>query len=381
MTHDEIIKECDRISKNKFESRNCIFQYLKQQENAKLNHDTVYEDSENQYWFIKIASDNSFITYPFGFFFCDYFNQLNVLNNKESFNSYWNRVFTGAKKQKSISPTFDRDCIFRFFFEPNDTLESVYENYHWLSDVLGKEFAPILNAAEYISSDNFVDPSILIDYYKYFQKFVFKVWLTILRKGNYTSTDGDSEFTEKDIDEISSNNLEERFVSMFRYVGSTYLEITNGTVPSVIVKKYDVANFLWLVCEDFLRFMTHQTSHSFKICPECGCMFVTTHGNQKNCPSCKEIIRQKKRKENIPRYTHKKITDFLNNNGDDDDSSKMFRIESNYYWAIVQGEKPKTSKENWYRDDIKTEIDYQKWLDNESIRLKKLITQSKKINS
>ena len=370
MTHDEILKECDRISKNKLESWNCIFQYLKQQENLKLNHDTVYEDSENKCWFIQLASDNSFITYPFGFFFCDYFNQLNVLNSKEAFLTYWKRIFTGAKNEKSIITTFDRNCIFRFFFEENDTPESVYGNFHWLSDAISEDFKPIGNAAEHISSNNVIDPKILIDYYRYFQKFVFKVWLIIQRKADYISPDEYSCFSKKEIDEISSKNLEKRFVSMFRYVGSTCLEIENGVTSSIVAKEYDVANFLWLVCEDFLRFMTHQTSHSFKICPECGCMFATTHGNQKHCPSCKEIIRQKKRKENVPRYIHKKITDFLNTYGDTEHASEIFREESNYYWAIIQEKKPKTPKKNWYLDDIKTNADYQKWLENEYARLR-----------
>ena len=64
---------------------------------------------------------------------------------------------------------------------------------------------------------------------------------------------------------------------------------------------------------------------------------------------------------------HKQITDILNNYGGD--GSENFRIESNYYWAIVQGNTPKQIPVS-YNPNITTRGDYFKWLQEQKIKAK-----------
>ena len=64
---------------------------------------------------------------------------------------------------------------------------------------------------------------------------------------------------------------------------------------------------------------------------------------------------------------HKQITDILNNYSEE--GSENFRIESNYYWAIVRGNTPKQIPVS-YDPRIITKEDYFKWLQEQKIKAK-----------
>lgn len=105
-------------------------------------------------------------------------------------------------------------------------------------------------------------------------------------------------------------------------------------------------------------------------CPRCGQLYFSNNNKSKYCSECKansNIIRQENRKNNPCRYLHKQITDILNNYGGD--GSENFRIESNYYWAIVQGNTPKQIPVS-YNPNITTRGDYFKWLQEQKIKAK-----------
>ncbi|MBD5521406.1 MAG: hypothetical protein HDR03_09340 [Lachnospiraceae bacterium] len=397
MTHSEIVKEVDRISRNKHEAWNCVFDLLKRKEHEKLNHIKVYECQDTLAWYISnFGSNGESAEYPFGFFFADYFNQLLSLRSKEAFITYEKRMHSGAKSEKDINPIFDKRYRYylwafneqsqnEFAITPHTTdkeLENIYNHVCWLWEYV-KNDAEILVSDFRFLKDNVASNDDIYKIYRYVQRMVLLIWDRQINSScydknseAYNSNDEYLRITDEDIAERETDSQEvispdfviNAFVGGFRYMGYENVKFTNDTES--FCRVYDVPNLLHLVAEDMLRFMLHQTTHNFGFCPECGCMFATTHGNQKHCPACKEIIRQKKRRENKPRYTHKKITDYLNNNGDEENASEIFREESNYYWAIVQDKKPKSPKENWYHDDIKTVADYQKWLDNEYIRLR-----------
>lgn len=397
MTRDEIIKECDRISKNELEAWNCTFNSLTKREHEKLNHIKVYENQNTLTWYIcDFGNNGESVEYPFGFFFADYLNQLLSLRNKETFIAYEKRIRSGAKSEKNINPIFDKNYRYylwalnerfenEFAITSHTTdaeLENIYNHVCWLWEYV-KDPVEILISDLHFLKNNTTSNDNIYQIYKYVQRMVFLNWHRQIQSSCYDKKskdyNSDDEYfciTDESIAAHESENQEiittdfvmSLFVSSFRYMGYETVKFTDDT--EAFCRIYDVSNLLHLVAEDMLRLMLHQTAHNFDFCPECGNMFVITHGNQKHCPACKEIIRQKKRKENIPRYTHKIITDFLNNNGDDENSSKAFREESNYYWSIVQGKIPKSPKESWYRNDIKTIADYQKWLDCEYNRLK-----------
>lgn len=397
MTHSEIVKEADRISKDQLESWNCAFELLQRKEREKLNHIKIYECQDTLSWYIcNFDGSSESVEYPFGFFFADYFNQLLSLKSKEAFISYERRMHSGAKSEKEINPLFDK--MGRFYvwsFDERYTenfkinshttdkeLETIYDHVCWLWEYVKNDIEILVSDFHFLK-DNVASNDDINKIYRYVQRMVLQIWHRQINSSYYdknseayNSNDEYVRITDKDIAEREADNQEiispdfvmDNFVIGFRYMGYETVKFTNNTES--FCRVYDVSNLLHLVAEDMLRFMLHQTTHNFEFCPECDCVFTTTHGNQKHCPACKEIIRQKKRRENKPRYTHKKITDYLNNNGNEENASKMFREESNYYWAIVQDKKPKSPKENWYHDDIKTVADYQKWLDNEYIRLR-----------
>lgn len=109
----------------------------------------------------------------------------------------------------------------------------------------------------------------------------------------------------------------------------------------------------------------------YRECKGCKTLFIATHGNRKYCPACEyadKLNPTARRKKNEARYLHKVITDYINNILAED--SEPFRNESNYYWAIIQGRKPKTAREHWYTSAVKTEEDYLNWLKQKKEDLK-----------
>lgn len=394
MNHSELVKEADRLSKT--DAWGCAYELLQRKEREKLNHIKVYECQNTLTWYISdFGGSGESATYPFGFFFADYFNQILSLRSKEAFVAYEKRMHSGAKSEKNISPIFDKR--YRFYMWAYDEaleekikidshttdreLEAIYDNICWLWEYVKNDMEhlrQILNDMQSLSVPN----EIIYNIYKFTQRFAILNWHRQISSSHYDKNSKmykyldehsvfgmDAEENEKDNQEmISSDFVMSAFTSGFRYMGYENIKFTDNTES--FCRVYDVSNLLHLVAEDMLRFMLHQTTHNFEFCPECGCMFVTTHGNQKHCPACNLIIRQKKRKQNKARYLHKKITDYINNyrSGEDENASEAFRNESNYYWAICQGKTPEKIKE--YSAKIKTEADYMKWLEKKYEEIK-----------
>ena len=390
MSYEEKIKEVDRIAKNKHESWHYIFDCINYREREKLNNFKVYECQDNLSWYIKVDNYNEFAVYPFGFFFVDYFNQLASLKSKDTFLAYEKRMRLGAKSKKDINPTFDKR--FRFFLWnynecsnfntkadiSDKELEEMYNSCCWLWEWIKGDIGTLAHNLNYLKTHTASMQDIL-QHYMYINRMVLLIWnrqeqSSIYNKNSeyYYSSDEYTCVTDEDIrrcEEETKELIDYDFVtkamsSQFRYMGYEMLPLTDSSES--YCKKYDMPNLLFLVAEDFMRFVLHQTTHNFSFCPECSCLFATTHGNQKHCPACNWIIRQKKRKHNKTRYLHKNITDYINNYRDE--TSKIFRDESNYYWSIVQGKNPE--KIEGYSDKIKTEADYMKWLEKKYAEIK-----------
>lgn len=397
MNHSEIVKEADRILENKHEAWHCIFDLLKRKEREELNHIKVYECQNTLTWHISdFGGNGESAEYPFGFFFADYFNQLLSLRSKEAFMAYEKRMRSGAKSEKDINPIFDKRYRYylwafneqsqnEFAITPHTTdeeLENIYNHVCWLWEYVKKPIEILISDFRFLKNSTTSNDNIY-QIYRYVQRMVLLNWHRQITSScydknseDYNSNDEYLHITDEDIAEREADNQEvispdfviNTFVSGFRYMGYENVKFIDNTES--FCRVYDVSNLLHLVAEDMLRFMLHQTTHNFEFCPECGCMFVTTHGNQKHCPACNLIIRQKKRKQNKARYLHKKITDYINNyrSGEDENASETFRNESNYYWDICQGKNPEKIKE--YSAKIKTEADYMKWLEKKYEEIK-----------
>jgi len=98
-------------------------------------------------------------------------------------------------------------------------------------------------------------------------------------------------------------------------------------------------------------------------CPRCGHIFYPNN-KSKYCDECKKdssAIRNEKRRQSV-RYFHKKVYDKITLSKKYDDNFRNdFMNESNYYWDIVQGKEVPDNP--LYRERIKTESQYKKWLE------------------
>lgn len=390
MNHSEIVKEADRILENKHEAWVCIVDLLNRKEHEELNHIKVYECQNTLTWHISdFGGNGKSAEYPFGFFFADYFNQLLSLTNKEAFIAYEKRMHSGAKNEKDINPIFDKRYRYylwafneqsqnEFAITPHTTdeeLENIYNHVCWLWEYVKNPINTLISDFRFLKNNTTSNDNIY-QIYRYVQRMVLLNWNRQITSRCYDKNSEDYNSNDDYIAKREADNQEvispdfviNAFVGGFRYMGYENVKFTDNTES--FCRVYDVSNLLHLVAEDMLRFMLHQTTHNFDFCPECKCMFVTTHGNQKHCPACNLIIRQKKRKQNKARYLHKKITDYINNyrSGECENASEIFRNESNYYWDIVRGKSPEKIKE--YSAKIKTEADYMKWLEKKYEEIK-----------
>lgn len=395
MTHQEIVKEADRIVTNKFEAWDYIFNYLQHKEFEKLNCSKVYECLEDFSWYISMDGQKDLLSYPFGFFFADYLNQLNSLQSKEAFIAYEKRMRSGASSEKYVNPTFDKRSRY-FVWHYNQhlgyneaertysivsdrELETVYDECCWLWEYIKDDVKGLINLLKY-AANNQIKHDDIFQTYRFVRYFILKIWMLQQRSHDFNTAfkgfDLSDDEVKAELKDITGIAADDEFIikntsSQFRYMGyETIVQSDGANEKKLFCKKYDIPNLLFLVPEDLMHFLLHQTTHTFGFCPECDCMFVTTHGNQKHCPACNLIIRQKKRKENKERYLHKKITDYINNYLDEEseNTSEAFRNESNYYWAIVQGKKPEKIK--GYSTKIKTKADYMEWLEKKYEELK-----------
>lgn len=102
------------------------------------------------------------------------------------------------------------------------------------------------------------------------------------------------------------------------------------------------------------------------ICPRCNHFYYSNNNKSKYCPDCKDDysnIRKEYRQKNQARYIHKRINDRLHSKRFSELELNKFMMESNYYWDMLQERTPQTKPESWYKD-IKTEEEYQSWLES-----------------
>lgn len=146
-----------------------------------------------------------------------------------------------------------------------------------------------------------------------------------------------------------------------------------------INKKSDTPEnaYTWLMFPlDFAELLFNQdVNFIVKRCSNCGGLYATSYPQSVLCDCCKSNnVTNTTRKNNRCRQLHKNILDLINNcktkkhiaryaglESPDGTPTYFFRTESNYYWSICQGKKPKTEKAVFY-EDITSEKQYYEWL-------------------
>lgn len=157
-----------------------------------------------------------------------------------------------------------------------------------------------------------------------------------------------------------------------------------------INKKNDIPETActWLMFPlDFAELLFNQDINFIvKRCSNCGGLYATSYPQSVLCECCKSNnVTNATRKNNRCRQLHKNILDLINNcktekhitryaglTAPDGTPTYFFRTESNFYWSICQGKKPKTEKVIFY-EDITNEQKYYEWLQkiHEEIKTKK----------
>lgn len=121
-----------------------------------------------------------------------------------------------------------------------------------------------------------------------------------------------------------------------------------------------------------------------KVCAHCGALFPTSYPQILYCDCCRSNdVPNTIRKNNKCRNLHKNIMDLINNSATpktisryagmiapDNTPTYHFRTESNFYWALCQGKKPKTEQKSFY-ENITNEEQYYEWLKNIHEEIKK----------
>ena len=174
---------------------------------------------------------------------------------------------------------------------------------------------------------------------------------------NFEQIDEDINLAHRNADEI--NQMLHHVTSKWKFIYHDYM---SGTWEGAIIsgQTYVADSLDYIFSLDLLHILKGDANTPRK-CPRCSQIFFSNNYKARYCPDCKERskeIRAENRKKNPYRYLHKQITDLLNNYGD---GSEDFREESNYYWDIVQGKKPKSRPLNT-DSSITTKEAYYNWL-------------------
>lgn len=129
-----------------------------------------------------------------------------------------------------------------------------------------------------------------------------------------------------------------------------------------LLEHYEVPGLNYMFPVDLAMLLT---SRHVMFCKNCGRLYATFTAKQEQCDFCKynrRRITYQKEKQSV-RSLHTKILNYYNSvKRLQGVSSDPFRLESNYYWSIIQGKQPKTPRLDTYKD-ITTEKQYMQWLE------------------
>lgn len=185
-------------------------------------------------------------------------------------------------------------------------------------------------------------------------------------------------FTKKDIEEMVklnhseaaelSNNLYNIHIKKFFHFCDYVTFYDDNNVP-LIGRGYIARTPGDMFAADLYHVLVSGLAGTPRLCPRCGHIFYPNN-KSKYCNDCKKdspSIRNEKRRQSV-RYYHKKVYDKITQSKKYDDNFRnAFMNESNYYWDIVQGKEVIVNP--LYKERIKTETQYKKWLEKKLISL------------
>ncbi len=349
------------------------------------NYITVYKDNLNAMWYIQ-DKELGLLKIPFGLLSADFINQIYFADkrNKSSYKQYNEHIHETLQyllKHKTIDKNLARFTI-------SDL------NLHLLSDPLPnntidtESIITYLSKASIILSSSFKAEQKLNGKSKYtidaaynnICYFSYKFWLHTLdcQTAKYIEiTNNDKNLILYLNPYIYCTSSQTEQIKSYAYRISLLHTITAQTLlynsfqniniedNTILCDIFKVPSILILIPEDFAVMQTIYAKYKFKRCTECSAIFLSKHNNQRFCPYCSynnSAHRSELRKKNDCRWLHKHIYDNLYYKFSKD-AAKQFAVNSNYYWAVVNGRTPKKSKLIYYKQSIKTKEAYYHWLE------------------
>lgn len=144
---------------------------------------------------------------------------------------------------------------------------------------------------------------------------------------------------------------------------------------------YDVANTNQILILDLIEM--RNCEYKFHFCKNCDSIHIQKDKKNKYCPECSRNYKKvaDKNRPESPRYSHKKVQNYLQNSEKfTSEERAAFNEESDFYWYRITGKQEKSIPDN-YRTDIITVDNYISWCEEKHEEFKKIAKTRKKINS
>ena len=337
----------------------------------------VYKFEKLRKW-VQVLSDGRWRSMPFGTFSLDYLNTMYSGKDFETFKKmYANQISPfmmngysteyGKKAVAEIKSNLkDENKMQKMFEKLREPYECVKSDLDYLYENL-----PFVHKCR---TNRRKDLQTIFDCV-FDIAFRFNVGIPIEEKKDIASSDSEYDSYRKSV----FQNI--RMDGVYVHCG----EFTDG--KEEIAKKYiieppsnDKENevlYEWYMFPlDFEELLFNQDiSFIIKTCSHCGALYATSYPQTVYCDCCRSNdVPNTIRKNNKCRQLHKNIMELINNCKDSKTISRYagliapdntltyhFRTESNYYWSVCQGKKPKTEKMAFY-EDITNEKQYYEWL-------------------
>lgn len=161
-------------------------------------------------------------------------------------------------------------------------------------------------------------------------------------------------YTEKKYHDFTMKVLENQIISF-------QLKTELRKYKGIYIRVYVVEDLQQLLYDDIIQMIDFK--YSLDECPICHNYYVKRDKRRNFCSKCSNDKKTKKKyndqkRKSDPQYLHKKITDMLRNR---QENYLTFVEESHYYADLVSGKAVERNPQ--YNKNIKTEVDYRKWLE------------------
>ncbi|MCM1181243.1 MAG: hypothetical protein NC347_13365 [Clostridium sp.] len=334
----------------------------------------AYKFAKSRKW-VQVLSDGRWRSVPFGLTAIDEINSMLSYADFDTFKKmYANQIspymLSGYKTESAKKLVEEISANIQNEEKMKEMFESCQNHYDCIKD-FSSYLADILPCIHKCRKNQ---PSILQEIYDNAFDLAFRFY-------NEISFDAKKELVENCPDKYKNLVLPCQWYGM-EVCNNEYTDGKEEIAEKYYIPVSEKANmpenaYTWLMFPlDFAELLLNRdVNFIVKRCSNCGGLYATSYPQSVLCECCKSNnVTNTARKNNRCRQLHKNILDLINNcktekhiaryaglEAPDGTPTYFFRTESNFYWSICQGKKPKTEKAVFY-EDITNEKQYYEWL-------------------